>query len=252
MLLILVALAAVVYASVGHGGASAYLAILSLYGAPRDEMSTSALALNVLVAGVALVTYARAGHLSGQLTWPFVLTSVPAAYVGGFLPVPAPTYDLLLAIALLFAAVRLWWTPGDRPPHRAPWFVALAAGAAIGVLSGIVGVGGGIFLSPLLILAGWAGAKQTAATSAVFIVVNSIAGLIGRAARGALVVGDLGPLVAVAFLGGLVGARLGAHRWLPAHLRKVLALILLSVAVKTLWTWLAAGQLGLGSILAHC
>jgi len=238
VLLFLVAIAAAVYASVGHGGASAYLAILSLYGASRDEMSTSALILNVLVAGVALVTYARAGHLSGRLTWSFAIASVPAAYLGGFLQVSARTYGVLLGLALLAAAVRLWWTPGDWPRHQVSWTVALAAGAAIGVLSGIVGVGGGIFLSPLMILAGWAGAKETATTSAAFIVVNSLAGLAGRAARGALLLGHLAPLVVVAFLGGLAGAWLGAHRLLPVHLRRVLALVLLSVAAKTLWAWL--------------
>ncbi len=237
----LVAFAAAVYASVGHGGASAYLAILSLYGVAPAEMSTSALLLNILVAGVALVTYARAGHLSARLTWPFIAGSLPAAYLGGLLHVSPRVYELLLGIALLAAAIRLWWTPRQRQEPLAkmlPWTVALPVGAGIGVLSGVVGVGGGIFLSPVMILAGWAGAKQTAATSAVFIVVNSIAGLAGRAARGALVLGHLPTLVAVAFLGGIVGARLGAHRLLPLHLRRVLAVLLIFVAIKTFATWL--------------
>ena len=236
----LVGLAAAVYASVGHGGASAYLAILSLYGVAPAEMSTGALVLNILVAGVALATYARAGHLSGRLTWPFIVTSVPGAYLGGLLHVSPRAYDLLLGVALLAAAVRLWWTPAERPSMPLAWGIALPVGAGIGLLSGIVGVGGGIFLSPLMILAGWAGAKQTAATSAAFIVVNSIAGLAGRASRGALVVGHLAPLVAVAFLGGLIGARLGAFRLLPLHLRRVLAVLLLFVAIKTFATWLGA------------
>lgn len=240
LLLVAIALSAAAYASVGHGGASAYLAILSLYGATPNQMSTSALVLNVLVAGVALLTYAGAGHLSARLTWPFMVTSVPAAYLGGFLHVSARAYGLLLGVALLFAAFRLWWTPGSQPQRRLSWGTALLVGAVIGVLSGVVGVGGGIFLSPLMILAGWAGTKQTAATSAAFIVVNSVAGLAGRAARGALVVGGLAPLVAVAFLGGLVGARAGAHRMLPLHLRRVLAALLLFVAIKNFWTWLGA------------
>ncbi|MBI3997765.1 MAG: sulfite exporter TauE/SafE family protein [Armatimonadetes bacterium] len=240
MLLVLVAASAAAYASVGHGGASAYLALLSLAGADPNLMSTSALVLNVLVAGVALITYARAGHLSGRLTWPFVVTSVPAAYVGGFLTVSTRAYGLLLGVALLAAALRLWWTPAEHPQKPLSSGVALAAGAAIGLLSGLVGVGGGIFLSPLMILAGWAGTRQTAATSAAFIVVNSLAGLGGRAARGALVVGNLAPLVAAAFLGGLVGAWAGAHRLLPAHLRRILAVLLLFVAIKNLGAWLAA------------
>lgn len=269
-LFLLVGLAAAVYASVGHGGASAYLAILSLYGVAPAEMATSALVLNVLVAGVAALTYARAGHLSWHLVWPFVITSVPAAYLGGFLHVSPRAYALLLALALAFAAFRLWLapaqarvpegsaTPGKLAPGQprsslvvaSPLHpaaarpvrpdVALTAGAAIGVLSGIVGVGGGIFLSPLMILAGWAGAKETAAASAVFIVVNSAAGLAGRAARGALVLGDLAPLVAAAFVGGLAGAWIGARRLLPVHVRRVLAVTLLFVAGKSVWTGLVA------------
>jgi hypothetical protein len=237
-LLALVAVAAAVYASVGHGGASAYLAILSVFGVSPAEMATSALVLNVLVAGISSLTYARAGHLSIRLTLPFVLTSVPAAYVGGLLHVSPRAYGLLLALALAVAAVRLWWTPGERAPAPVSWAVALPVGAGVGVLSGVVGVGGGIFLSPLMLLAGWATARQTAATAGAFIVVNSLAGLAGRAARGALVLGGVAPLVVVAFLGGVVGSWAGAHRLLPAHLRRVLAVILLSVAAKNLLTWL--------------
>lgn len=240
MLPALVALAAAVYASVGHGGASAYLAILSLYGAAPAVMSTTALMLNVLVAGVSSVTYARAGHLVPRLAWPFMATSVPAAFLGGLARVSSQAYALLLGLALLAAAVRLWMTLVERPPKPLALPLALASGVVIGVLSGVVGVGGGIFLSPLLILTGWAGAKQTAAASAVFIVVNSVAGLAGRWARGALVVGELAPLVAVAFLGGLVGARIGAYRLPPLILRRVLAATLLFVAFKNLWTWFSA------------
>lgn len=261
-LFLLIGLAAAVYASVGHGGASAYLAILSLYGVSPAEMATSALVLNVLVAGIAALTYLRAGHLSWRLAWPFAVTSVPAAYLGGLLHVSPRAYAILLAMALAFAAFRLWLGPAEAKaaagrmasdgrahgefsptrtssnPVRLP--TALASGAAIGMLSGIVGVGGGIFLSPLMILAGWAGAKETAAVSAAFIVVNSIAGLAGRAARDALVLGDLAPLVAAAFAGGLAGAWVGARRLLPIHVRRVLAATLLFVAGKNAWIGLSA------------
>ncbi len=240
LLIVLVTVSAAAYASVGHGGASAYLAILRLYHVSPDVMSTSALILNVLVAGVALATYARAGHLSIRVTWPFVATSLPAAYLGGFLHVSAGVYDLLLAVALLFAALRLWWTPPEHANAPVSPGIGLAVGAGIGLLSGIVGVGGGIFLSPLMILAGWATARQTAATSAAFIVANSLAGLAGRASRGALAVGGLGPLVVFAFAGGLIGARTGAYRLLPQQLRRVLAILLLFVAIRTLVTWFSA------------
>lgn len=234
-MLILVAVVAAVYASVGHGGASGYLAVLSLYRVPPAEMSTSALLLNILVAGVAMITYARAGHLSARLTVPFLVTSIPGAYLGGLLHVSPQAYGLLLGAALASAAARLWWTPVERSPRPLPWRVALPVGAGIGILSGVVGVGGGIFLSPVMILAGWASTKPTAATSAAFIVVNSLAGLAGRAARGALVLGNLAPLIGAAFMGGLVGSWTGAHRLLPAHLRKVLAVILLVAALRHLW-----------------
>lgn len=239
-LLIQVALAAAVYASVGHGGASAYLAILSLHGVPSDQMATSALLLNILVAGVSLAAYAGAGYLSARLVLPFLVSSIPAAFVGGLLHVSPRVYGLLLALALAFAAVRLWWTPVERVSRPVAWGVALTAGAAIGLLSGIVGVGGGIFLSPLMILAGWAGAKSTSATAAAFIVANSLAGLAGRASRGGVVLGPIWPLIPAAFVGGLAGAGLGAYKFLPLHLRRILAVLLVFVAVKNLATWLGA------------
>ena len=233
---------ALVYASVGHGGASGYLAALSFVALRPDEMSTTALTLNLFVAGTALVSFVRAGHFIGRLTWPFALTSVPAAFLGGLVPVPSRIYALLLAAALCAAAFRLTvelrMQAGTlpRPPSLA---AALPVGGGIGWLSGVVGVGGGIFLSPLLLLLRWAHPKQAAASAAAFILVNSAAGLVGRAARAGLAYGTLWPLLLAALLGGMAGAHLGANHFSGRALQRVLAVVLLVAAAKLL---LAAGK----------
>jgi uncharacterized membrane protein YfcA len=226
---------ALLYSSVGHGGASGYLAVMALtLSLSPAEMSTTALVLNVLVAGMASLSYWRAGYLSGRLTWPFSVTSVPAALLGGLAPVGPSVYSGFLAAVLLFAAIRLALVSGTSERRlslpRLP--VSLGAGAAIGLLSGIVGVGGGIFLSPLAVLARWADAKTVAATSAVFIVINSLAGLAGRALAGRFEVGPMAPLVAAAFVGGLVGSYLGARYLSGTLVRRLLAVVLLLAGAK--------------------
>ncbi|MBI2884719.1 MAG: sulfite exporter TauE/SafE family protein [Candidatus Omnitrophica bacterium] len=233
-LLILIFLVALVYASVGQGGASGYLAAMTLLEYAPAFMASSALILNLFVAGTAWLMFRRAGHGSRELLWPFVAGSVPAALLGGWLPVSPRTYGGLLALALVVAAVRLW-LPAAQPPRRLNPPTRLAAGligAAIGLVSGIVGVGGGIFLSPLLILLGWADPKRSAAASAGFIVVNSAAGLAGRVAAGRLLIGTCWPLIGAAFLGGLVGSRLGAHRFSGLWMRRLLAGVLAVAAGK--------------------
>jgi uncharacterized membrane protein YfcA len=240
LLLAFVFLVAVAYSSVGHGGASGYLAVLSFFGLAPAAMAPSALLLNLLVAGLAFASYYRAKHFSFRLLWPFLITSIPFAFLGGLTSVPARVYMLLLAAALVFAAVRLIGTiprPHEqsllRPPSLA---VALPVGAGIGFVSGIVGVGGGIFLSPLVILFRWADAKRTAAVSAAFIWINSVAGLYGQLSRKTVDWHGLMWLVAAAFAGGLVGSWLGARWFTGLWLRRVLGLVLLLAAVKLLRT----------------
>lgn len=236
-LCVLIFLVAVLYASVGHGGASGYLAALSLFAlCSRTQMSTTALLLNLVVAGMAWAAFWKAGYGSRRLIQPFLITSIPCALLGGWLKISAHTYDWLLAVALGAAAIRLCLPAVAssrvvvRGAPTAP--VALGVGSVIGLLSGIVGVGGGIFLSPIMILCRWADAKQTAAAAACFIVINSAAGLLGRMAAGRMDVGPLLPLMAVAAVGGWIGSLLGANRLPHPSLCRVLAGVLSVAVVK--------------------
>lgn len=235
-LLALTFLVALVYSSVGHGGASGYLALLSFYSLPHEQMSTSALSLNLLVAGTAFWMFLRAFHFSWKLTWPFTLTSIPFAFVGGLLRISPSLYALLLGGVLLFAVGRLLVNlKGDELAVKSPppFAVSLPLGGGVGLLSGIVGVGGGIFLSPILLIFHWAGAKRTAATSAFFILVNSFAGLLGRFARQNFVLTPfLLAMVLAAFLGGIVGSQLGANHFSGIWLRRILAVVLFAASFK--------------------
>ncbi len=230
---------AALYSSVGHGGASGYLAVLSLFAVAQKEMSTTALILNIVVASIAFVFYIRAGHFSWKLTSPFLFSSIPLAFIGGLLDVSTTSYTILLAAALLFASYRLiiHIEAKEKAFQTSPsLMITLFAGGVIGLVSGIVGVGGGIFLSPLILLAGWATAKQTSATSAFFIVVNSIAGLLGRHLEGNFVIGNFLPFLLAAILGGVVGSQLGATKFSSLFLRRLLGVVLIIAAIKLILT----------------
>ena len=233
---VLIFVVAALYSSVGHGGASGYLAVLSFFPIAPAAMGTTALTLNILVAGVALFSYIRAGHLSWKLAWPFILLSVPAAFVGGLIHVSDKVYFALLALALVFAAYRLVMSAAGSVEgteyKQVKLSASLPAGGAIGLLSGIVGVGGGIFLSPVMMLFRWADAKKTSAVASLFIVVNSLAGLAGRFVKGEVAIGAFGPLIVVAFLGGLLGSYYGANRFSGVVLRRLLAVVLVIAALK--------------------
>ncbi|MBI2167009.1 MAG: sulfite exporter TauE/SafE family protein [Candidatus Omnitrophica bacterium] len=237
--LLLIFLVALIYSSVGHGGASGYLALLSFFSVPHEEMAMSALRLNLLVAGTAFWTYRKAGYFSWSLTWPFLAASVPAAFLGGFLEISSGIYALLLAGVLFYAALRLAFDfetekiPGILKPPSLK--VALPVGGGVGILSGLVGVGGGIFLSPLILLSKWAPPKETAAASALFIFVNSLAGIFGRHLRQNFELylsPALGLMMAAAFLGGWAGSRLGARHFSGRGLKRILALVLAAASFK--------------------
>lgn len=226
---------AALYSTVGHGGASGYLAVMALFGLAPETMRPAALVLNLFVAGLGVYHFAREGWFSWRLLWPFAVVSIPAAAVGGAISLPGPIYRRIVGVVLLWAAWHLFRTasrapePGARPP---PLPVAVAVGVVLGLLSGLTGVGGGIFLSPLLLAVGWAGAKETAAVSAAFILVNSAAGLTGFLVSGGAVPGGIGAWIGAAAVGGYAGSRMGARRLGGAAIRRLLALVLVVAAVK--------------------
>ena len=223
--------AAFLYASVGHGGASAYIAAMAIAGIAPAEMRPIALQLNVLVSAIAAVKFYRAGHFRWPLFWPFAALSIPAAYLGGALTLPGTAYKILVGLVLLYAGAQLWWSAGAgeelRPAREVPVALALTIGAVLGVLSGLTGVGGGIFLSPLLLLSGWAGTKQTSAVAAPFILVNSLAALAAGYVRNPAPPPDYAWwLMAAVLLGGWAGAELGSRRFANPLIRRVLAMVL--------------------------
>ena len=235
-LAILVFVAALLYSSVGHGGASGYLAAMGLLGVSVAIMKPTALALNVLVSSIATIQFLRAGCFSWRVFWPFALTSVPLAFVGGALTLPSNVYKQLVGLVLLYAAWRLaiGASRAAGTPHPPPRPAALALGGAIGLLSGLVGVGGGIFLSPLLLFMGWAETRVTAGISALFILVNSLAGIGGQLASLKLLPSATPVLAIAAFAGGIIGSSYGASRLATPTLRRLLAVVLVVAGAKML------------------
>jgi len=234
-------LVAFLYSTVGHGGASGYLAVLSLFAFPTDERASTALLLNIIVAGIAFYYYYRSGFFSTKLTIPFLITSVPLAFIGGMIHVPKQIYGLLLTIALIAAALRLIIkfesdTDGSLKYTLPSLRIALPTGGVLGLISGVVGVGGGIFLSPIILLLKWADPKFTAATSALFIVVNSVAGISGRIIDGRFSTGTLLPFLVAAILGGFIGSMWGSRKFSNITLRRLLGIVLIIAAVKLLIT----------------
>ena len=230
---------AALYASVGHGGASGYLAVLSLtsYGAMESAwLKQHAWCLNLVVAAIAFWHFQRAGHHVPKLTIPFIVASIPFAMLGGYLLVDGAIYDLLLSICLIAAAWRLATirTIDVVAEGNPEWKIAAPVGGAIGFASGIIGVGGGIFLSPVLLLKRWATPKGAAATSALFIWVNSLAGLSGATLSGQLVldVDTLLPFVVAVLVGGFVGSRYGADVAPQIVVRRLLIVVLVLAAMK--------------------
>jgi uncharacterized membrane protein YfcA len=230
---------AVLYSSVGHAGASGYLAAMALAGLAPAVMKPTALTLNILVALVAATRFYRAGYFSWRIFLPFALSSIPFAFVGGALQLPGSVYQKLVGLALLFAAFRLWMHAAARAEAEAkpvPPAAAVALGACIGLLSGITGVGGGIFLSPILLLAGWAETRQASGVAAAFILVNSVAGLAGHLASVRMVPDSIYLWGAAALAGGLIGTELGRRRLATVTLRRVLSVVLVVAGLKMLLT----------------
>ena len=236
ILAILFFAAAVLYASVGHAGASGYLAIMSLFGIAPAEMRPTALALNILVATIGTYKFYRAGNFSWRVFLPFAIGSVPFAYIGGGLALPIQIYKPIVGLVLLYSAVRLFQTTRINDSVAefipAPVWIGVSTGIAIGLLSGLTGVGGGIFLSPLIVLMNWADARHTAGVSAAFILVNSIAGLLGNFSSVGSLPASL-PLLAVSVaIGGYLGAEYGRKRFSNVTIKRLLAVVLVIGGLK--------------------
>ncbi len=228
---------AFLYSSVGHAGASGYIATMTLFGIGPTVVRPTALVLNILVASIGAFQFWRAGHFSWKLFWPFALLSIPAAYLGGYLQPSASILRILIGTVLLFSAARLFFRRSDPPqtfPPSRP--TAVSVGAGLGFLAGLTGTGGGIFLTPLLLFCRWAHIRQAAAISALFIWVNSIAGLFGYFTK-VHSVPSLGLiLAAAAIIGGIVGSHFGSRHFAVRVISLCLATVLLIAGTKLIFT----------------
>ena len=237
-----IGLVALLYASVGHAGATGYIAVMALFGIAPEVVRPTALVLNVLVATIATAQFVRAGHFRGRLFWTLAAASVPSAFVGGALRLPTGAFEKVVGIVLAVAAVRLVreaWVAGGTPsdtsaatPPRPPVMALLGGG--IGLLSGLTGVGGGVFLTPALLALDAAPLKQVAAVTAPFILVNSLAGLAGGLISGRALPPVSLPVIAAAVIGGAIGSHLGAFRLPVRSLQLLMAAVLAIASVKLL------------------
>jgi len=229
-LFLAVCLIAFLYSSVGHAGASGYIAVMTLWGLGPTVVRPTALVLNILVASIGAFQFWRAGHFAWKLFWPFALLSIPAAYFGGHLQPSASVLRILIGLVLLFSAVRLIFRRNDPANLLTPSRpTAISVGAGLGFLSGLTGTGGGIFLTPLLLFCRWAHIRQAAAVSALFILVNSIAGLAGYFTA-VHSIPSLGIVLGVAaIIGGIFGSYLGSRHF-PVRTISILLAIVLSIA----------------------
>ena len=237
LLMLCILVLAILYSSVGHGGASGYIAALALFSVAPAAFKPTALVLNILVSAVATFSFARAGHFSWRLFWPFAAASIPCSFIGGYINLPPHLYKPLVGIILLASACRLFYhTEHVATEIRQPSApAALIFGALLGLLSGLTGVGGGIFLSPLLLLLKWGRVREVSAVAALFVLVNSIAGLLGHLSS-LQAIPHFAPLLAVAALiGGSIGAFFGSRRLPTATVIKSLAVVLTIAGVKLLF-----------------
>lgn len=228
-------LGAILYTSVGHAGASAYIAMMALFSVPAAVMRPTALVLNILVAGFTSLRFAKAGLFRFRTLWPFLVGALPMAFLGGYIQIPGQIYRPLVGIVLLIAAARLLW-PSELKSNREwsdpPLWIAILAGAAIGLLSGLTGTGGGIFLSPLLLFLAWSETRTASGVAAVFILCNSIAGLLGNIASVKALPPDL-PLFAIAvLLGAVIGTSFGISKLAQQGVLKALGLVLIVAGFK--------------------
>jgi len=233
LLTIGVLVVAFLYSSVGHAGASGYIAVMALASLAPATIKPTALALNIVVASIGAWQFRRAGHFDWRLFWPFALASIPLAFVGGRVDLPADVFRLVVGVVLLLSAAYFFWNPTvDEARGRPSVPVSLGVGGGLGLMAGLTGTGGGIFLTPLLLLAKWARTKEASATSALFILCNSIAGLAGNASATRHLPAFIAPLAIAVVVGGFAGSWLGARRFPAATIKRILAVVLVIAGVK--------------------
>jgi uncharacterized protein len=229
---------AFLYASVGHGGASGYLALMAIFSFSPEVMKPTALLLNLFVSTVSFIQFYRGGHFKWKIFLPFAIASVPMAYAGGLITLDGTIYKKILGLLLIIPIIRFLFFPNIKVEEIKKSNIALSLliGAVIGFLSGLIGIGGGIILSPVLLLLKWTDQKQTAAISAAFIFVNSLSGLKAQLSKGIHFSPDMYAYVAIAFVAGLCGAYFGSLKFKQTILKNTLGLVLLLAAYKLLFT----------------
>lgn len=227
---------AVLYSSVGHGGASGYLAVMALLAVAPEVTRPTALILNLFVASIAFIQFYRGGHFDLRIFLPFAAGSIPFAFLGGMIHLPTTVYKIILGVTLMLAAIRLAINLKSESEIRTPQiWLCLLIGACLGFVSGLVGVGGGIFLTPILLLMNWTETKKAAGISALFIFVNSLSGLLGNYAQVLKLPGTVYVWIIAAIIGGIIGATLGSYRFNSLVLRRVLSFGLLIAGAKLIF-----------------
>jgi uncharacterized protein len=237
LLTLAILVVAFLYSCVGHAGASGYIAVMTLFSLAPADIKPTALALNILVASIGTWQFWRAGHFSWLLFWPFAVLAIPMAFIGGYLNLPTHAFKVLVGIVLLFSAFRFLMKPAGNPANTSPSRpTAIGVGAGLGLLSGLTGTGGGIFLTPLLLFMRWARVKEAAAVSALFILLNSAAGLAGNLGSTKRFPAFAIALAIAAIAGGTAGSYLGAKRLDHTLIKRILAIVLLIAGVKLVLT----------------
>lgn len=235
-----IGLVAVLYSSVGHAGASGYIAVMALAGMSNETIRPTALVLNIVVATIGTWQFASQGHFSWKLFWPFALAAIPMAYVGGYYKLPANWFHILVGIVLLFSAFR-FLVPGRESEVVAPpnHYMSIPVGGVLGLLAGLTGTGGGIFLTPLILIMGWANPKTAGAVSAPFILCNSVAGLAGNLSQTTQIPDYAVYWGAIVVLAGFAGSRLGSKHLPSQTIKRLLAAVLIIAGSKLVFSSLA-------------
>ncbi|MEI6678891.1 MAG: sulfite exporter TauE/SafE family protein [Mariniphaga sp.] len=234
LLLVSLFMIAFLYSSVGHGGGTGYLALLALFGIAPIFMKPTALTLNVFVSAIAFFSYYKAGFFKWKLIYPFLITSIPLSYLGALVQINSATYKFILGVFLLIATARIVFIPNavTETPQKTPLLPALAIGSVLGFFSGMIGIGGGIILSPILILMHWANVKESAAASAIFIFLNSLAGIFALIQSGFVADPLLSIWIITGVAGAIAGSYLGSFKIKSGKLKYLLASVLLLASIK--------------------